>query len=331
MDTTMTKTFPLRARLSLAALALAATGLVMATVVETAAPSDHLRSAPRFVQAEKLPVIAATRAGNRIVAVGDYGGVLLSDDGKTYRQAKTVPTRSVLTSVYFIDAQHGWAAGHDGTVLATSDGGETWAVLHEEPGKERALMAVWFENAQHGLAVGQFGLALETEDGGKTWKERHLVDNRDDGERHLMALFAAPQGLLFAAAESGGVFRSTDNGRSWALVQTENKGSFWAGQALKDGSLVMVGLRGHIFRSTDQGQHWQEIPSGTQQSLSAVAQLPDGQVQAVGMSGAVLTSADNGASFSAKLREDRVNLTTLVPRASSPLLFSLGGLVAAAP
>jgi photosystem II stability/assembly factor-like uncharacterized protein len=330
MDMNMMKTFLLRARWGLAALALAATGLVMGAV-ETATPTDHLRSAPHFVQAEKLPVIAATRAGTRVVAVGDYGGVLLSDDGKAFHQARAVPTRSVLTSVFFLDAQRGWAAGHDGTVLATSDGGETWAVLREELGKERALMSVWFENAQHGLAVGQFGLVVETEDGGKTWRERHLVDNAEQGERHLMALFAGPQGHLYAAAESGAVFRSTDNGHNWAMVQTDNKGSFWAGLSLKDGSLLLVGLRGHIYRSTDLGQHWQEVPSGTQQSLTAVVQLADGKVEAVGMSGAVLTSADNGATFAAKLREDRVNLTTLVPGASAPLLFSLGGLVAAAP
>jgi photosystem II stability/assembly factor-like uncharacterized protein len=328
MDIDMQKSFPLRARWSLAALALAAVGLVSA--VETAAPTDHLRSAPHFVQAEKLPVIAATLAGKRVVAVGDYGGVLLSDDGKAFRQAKTVPTRSVLTSVFFLDAQHGWAAGHDGTVLATTDGGDTWQVLREELGKERALMSVWFENPQHGLAVGQFGLVVETDDGGKTWRERHLVDNTDQGERHLMALFPAPQGLLFAAAESGAVFRSTDYGRTWGMVQTDNKGSFWAGLSLKDGSLLLVGLRGHIYRSTDQGQHWQEVPSGTQQSLTAVAQLPDGKVQAVGMSGAVLTSADNGATFTSKLREDRVNLTAMVQGPDGPLLFSLGGLVAAA-
>ena len=170
----MTKTLPLRARWSLAALALVATGLVMGAV-ETATPNNQLRNAPHFVQAERLPVIAATLAGTRVVAVGDYGGVLLSDDGKAFRQAKSVPTRSVLTSVFFLDAQQGWAAGHDGTVLGTADGGDTWAVLREEPGKERALMAVWFENAQHGMAVGQFGLVVETDDGGKTWKERHLV------------------------------------------------------------------------------------------------------------------------------------------------------------
>jgi photosystem II stability/assembly factor-like uncharacterized protein len=303
-------------------------GLVLAGSVllaGAAETSTTWRNAATFSPADKMPVIAATRAGGRIVAVGDYGGVLLSDDGRSWRQAAAVPTRSVLTCVFFLDAQQGWAAGHDGTVLATRDGGEHWQVLREEPGKERALMSVWFENPQHGLAVGQFGLVLETDDGGKTWRERTLVDNREQAERHLMALFAGPQGLLFAAAESGGVFRSADNGRNWSLVQTDNKGSFWAGLALRDGSLLLAGLRGHLYRSTDAGLHWAEVPSGTKQSLTAIAQLPDGQVQVVGLSGAVLVSADQGASFQARLRPDRANLTAIVPGAAAAVLFSLGG------
>ena len=303
-------------------------GLVLAGSVLLAGAAEApatWRNAASFSPADKMPVIAATRAGVRIVAVGDYGGVLLSDDGRSWRQAAAVPTRSVLTSVFFLDVQHGWAAGHDGTVLATGDGGEHWQVLREEPGKERALLSVWFENLQHGLAVGQFGLALETDDGGKTWRERTLVDNREQAERHLMALFAGPQGLLFAAAESGGVFRSSDSGRSWSLVQTDNKGSFWAGLALRDGSLLLAGLRGHLYRSTDQGLHWQEVPSGTQQSLTAIAQLPDGQVEVVGLAGAVLLSADQGASFQARVRPDRIGLTAVVPGASAAVLFSLGG------
>jgi photosystem II stability/assembly factor-like uncharacterized protein len=316
-------------RCVLAGLALAAAGLLAGAAEAPAAKATTWREAAAFNPADKMPVIAATRAGGRIVAVGDYGGVLLSDDGRSYRQATAVPTRSVLTSVFFLDAQHGWAAGHDGTVLATDDGGEHWQVLREEPGKERALMSVWFENLQHGLAVGQFGLALETDDGGKTWRERPLVDHREQAERHLMALFAGPQGLLFAAAESGGVFRSTDRGRTWSLVQTDNKGSFWAGLALRDGSLLLAGLRGHVYRSTDAGLHWQEVPSGTQQSLTAIVQLPDGQVQVVGLSGAVLVSTDQGASFQARVRPDRLSLTAIVPGATGAALFSLGGLVPA--
>ena len=122
-----------RARTALAAIAALAafTAFPLASAgatPESSLPAD-LHAAARVVQPEKLPVMAATLAGSRVVAVGDYGGVLLSDDGKAFRQARVVPTRTVLTSVFFLDAQHGWAAGHDGTVIATVDGGETWRVL----------------------------------------------------------------------------------------------------------------------------------------------------------------------------------------------------------
>src|ERR1044071_614770 len=46
-------------------------------------------------------------AGSRMVAVGERGHVLLSDDqGATWRQAKSVPTRAMLTAVFFIDADY---------------------------------------------------------------------------------------------------------------------------------------------------------------------------------------------------------------------------------
>ena len=59
-------------------------------------------------------------AGSRIVAVGERGQVLLSDDqGATWRQAKSVPTRTMLTAVFFADREYGWAVGHDETILNT--------------------------------------------------------------------------------------------------------------------------------------------------------------------------------------------------------------------
>src|SRR5512144_624546 len=66
------------------------------------------------------------RAGQRIVAVGQRGHVLYSDDaGKTWKQA-TVPVSSDLVAVSFPDATHGWAVGHDGVILHTDDAGVTW-------------------------------------------------------------------------------------------------------------------------------------------------------------------------------------------------------------
>ena len=67
-----------------------------------------------------------TRAGDRLVAVGQRGHVVVSSDGgATWKQAQ-VPVSSDLVAVYFVDAKQGWAVGHDGVILHTADGGEYW-------------------------------------------------------------------------------------------------------------------------------------------------------------------------------------------------------------
>ena len=315
--------------LALALSLLAATPSAGAVEPQPPHAISSLKEPPRLVAPEKAPVVAAAMAGKRIVAVGDYGIVILSDDGKAYRQAKAMPTRAVLTSVFFLDDKRGWAAGHDGTIVTTADAGETWQLLREEPGKERVLLSIWFETALHGLAIGQFGLVLETDDGGKTWRERRLVDDREQAEKHLMQIFAGANGLVFVAAESGSIFRSEDAGRNWKAVQTANKGSFWTGLALKDGSILAAGMRGHVYRSTDRGLTWHEVPSESKQSLTAVLQRDDGQVLLYGNSGVVLSSKDNGQSLQTTVRADRANVTTAVGAPAGDVLFTLSGFLAA--
>ena len=77
---------------------------------------------------QKTVLIDLARAGERLVAVGERGLVLLSDDhGQSWRQA-AVPVSVSLSAVQFVDAHSGWAIGHAGVVLATRDGGESWVV-----------------------------------------------------------------------------------------------------------------------------------------------------------------------------------------------------------
>lgn len=320
----------MKPKLSVVALALSVLAVLPSVGVADSQPSralSSLKEPPRLVVPQKAPIIAVAMAGKRIVAVGDYGIVILSGDGRAYRQARAMPTRAVLTSVFFLDDKRGWAAGHDGTIVTTTDGGETWQLLRDEPGKERVLLSIWFENALHGLAVGQFGLMLETDDGGKTWRERKLVDAVDQAEKHLMQIFAGANGLVFVAAESGSIFRSEDAGRNWKAIQTDNKGSFWTGKALADGSLLIAGMRGHIYRSDDRGVSWKEIASGTQQSLTEIVQRSNGEVMMVGNSGIVLNSKDDGRSFSITVRPDRANLTAIAESSAGEVLFSLSGVV----
>jgi hypothetical protein len=66
-----------------------------------------------------------------------------------------------------VDANHGWAVGASGTILATGDGGATWT--QQTSGTTNTLNAVSFVDTSHGWATGLGGTILATNDGGATW------------------------------------------------------------------------------------------------------------------------------------------------------------------
>ena len=98
---------------------------------EYALPSD---------MATQALLLDVARAGSRLVAVGEFGHVLLSDNnGETWRQAASVPTRNTLVGITFIDNQTGYAVGHAATILKTSDGGDNWTLQYNERRGETPL------------------------------------------------------------------------------------------------------------------------------------------------------------------------------------------------
>lgn len=314
------------AGVALVANAVAGTGLAAAeAVVEPLAVP-----AARVAHAGRAALLASAQAGARVVAVGEHGVVMLSDDhGRTFRQASDVPLDVTLTSVSFADARRGWAVGHWGVVLATADGGETWSVQRKDVQADRPLFAVHFFDERHGVAVGLWSLVLTTSDGGANW---HSVSpappaGASRADLNLLGLFADGRGRVYAAAERGMVLRSDDRGATWAYAATGYRGSFWSGLALPGGVLLVGGLRGSLYRSADDGQTWQRVPTGSTASITALA-AHGGVVLAVGLDGLVLRSTDGGASFSSELRADRAALTSVTMTAGGrAVLFSRQGVV----
>src|SRR5215208_6902757 len=95
-------------------------------------------------------------AGNRLVAVGQRGHIVYSDDsGKTWAQA-TVPVSSDLVAVHFPTPQAGWAVGHDGVILHSADAGKSWTKQRDGRPRdtETPLLDVWFQDSRIGYAVG---------------------------------------------------------------------------------------------------------------------------------------------------------------------------------
>lgn len=291
-----------------------------------------LQAAPATPLIAHSLLLAAARAGSRIVAVGEGGTVALSDDeGKTFRRAGSVPVQATLTSVFFVDQSHGWAVGHWGVILKTDDGGEHWAVQAQDVASDRPFYSVWFKDALTGVAVGLWSKVLRTVDGGKTWNPV-VVGAPEEGakaDRNFFQLFADQSGHLFATAEAGWLLRSEDFGKTWHYIKTGYKGSLWTGIALRDGTLLLGGLRGTVLRSTDQGATWSALLQPISRAVTSFAQAQDGTVYAAGLDGLWLRSED-GQRFIGQQLSTRQTLTAIIPRKMAPplLMSKLGPLAA---
>ena len=297
-------------------VALAACTLLLP---RTARAEDTVYATPSRLATSSL-LLDVARAGDRLVAVGEWGHVLLSEDGgSSWRQARSVPTRVTLCEVVFVDEQHGWAVGHDATVIHTRDGGETWRRQFFAPAEEVPLLTVWFEDTRHGFAAGGFGLLIETRDGGESWERRVLAEPEEDP--HLSHLFAGPGAVLVLAAEAGVVYRSGDAGAHWQRLELPYRGSFWGGLTLESGAMLLCGMRGHAFRSEDAGRSWQPVETETDQSLESGVQLSNGTVVLVGLGGVVATSRDDGRRFVARNESERKGFAAVAEAPEGRLLL----------
>jgi photosystem II stability/assembly factor-like uncharacterized protein len=302
-----------------------------------AASAGEVRAAPYAIDgpararagALRSTLLDVAAAGPRLVAVGERGHVLLSDDqGKTWRQAKAVPTRTTLTCVHATDAQTLWSAGHGGVILRSADGGEQWSLAQGQADGADVLLSIRVEPDGRGLAVGGFGIALATADGGTTWQARTLLEG-EAGERHLNRLFVSPAGTWLIAAEAGQVLRSTDRGANWAAVKTPYAGSLWSGLALRGepgkGVVLAGGMRGNIVRSSDDGASWTHLPVPGAGSLTGATLAADDRPVFVGVDGTVVQGDAAGAQFRLQRLDDRATLTAVVTARGGALIAASAG------
>jgi photosystem II stability/assembly factor-like uncharacterized protein len=283
--------------------------LVAAVAAAAAAPDARWRDvldtpAAKSALAARVLVNGLARAGDRLIAVGQRGHVLTSDDGGRAWQQADVPVSSDLVAVSFPDPSNGWAVGHDGVVLHSGDGGRTWTrqldgrsaqALMGPQGAESPLLDVWFRDPSNGYVVGAFGLALRTRDGGRSWEPLRAIDNPKG--LHLYAV----RGIgpdVFVVGEQGIAFKLDAEGERSTTLELPYKGTLF-GIVGNERALVVHGLRGTALRSTDGGMNWQPVQTGLQVGLTAGTVTAAGRIVLASQSGHVLTSDDDGKTFAA--------------------------------
>ena len=323
----------------------AAVALALAVPCAHAAGFVDVLAAPAQMSplASRSLLVAVTKAGKRLVAVGPRGHVVVSDnDGATWKQSP-VPVSSDLTSVYFVDARQGWVGGHEGVILHTADGGDTWSIQldgrkandllvaamerkavaepaseaaknllaeakrYQAQGADKPFLDVWFADAKQGYAVGAYNLIFRTDDGGVTWAP--WFDRTDNPKFfNLYSIRPATRGL-YVVGEGGLVLKlDADAGRFRAVALPYNGSLFGVADA---GEAVLVfGLRGSVYRSDDAGATWAKVEAGLLASAVASARTPDGATVIADAGGRVVRSVDGGRTFAP------LSLTSSMPLAS---------------
>lgn len=271
--------------------------------------------APMAVRSLLLDV---TAAGDRLVAVGDRGHVLISTDrGANWRQVPA-PVNVMLTSVAFADGSVGCAVGHDSVILRTTDGGESWRMVHSDTEAESPLFDVAFVSPTQAFAIGAYGLFLESRDGGQSWERRAISES----DAHLHHLSRSGDGRLYIAAEQGIILDSEDGGGTWRELPSPYQGSLFGTLPLDGRALLLFGLRGHAYRSEDGGTTWLEVKTGVDAMLTSACRIADGRIVMVGLAGSVLVSDDDGRSFALQQLRDRLGISSVVPASETAVVMA---------
>lgn len=236
--------------------------------------------------------------------IGASGRILLRSNDGAVAQAK-VPADILLTAAYFIDGKQGWAVGHDGLVLHTTDGGNTWTKQIDGNTINKLMVAA--AEAQVERAQQASDAAPDDEDLISALDNAiFALDDATAGSepgpsRPLLDVWFRNANEGWAVGAYGIIIETQDGGKTWSYNETlkdPDRLHLNTVTGLADGSLLVAGEGGLIYRSADGGQHWQDTQSITPASLYSFLPLQTpGHILAFGFGGTLLRSEDAGLSW----------------------------------
>lgn len=283
------------------ALIQAGAALLAAVAFGAAQAGDPLQTPARVsARAPKAMLLALAQTGARTVAVGERGIILVREGGAgaPWRQAK-VPVSVTLTDVAFAGTNNGWAVGHDGVILSTSDGGAHWTTRFDG-NKANALMLA---DAKAAVAKAQAA--------GAGADKAALGDAENAlGDIEAAAKFGPSRPLLgvwfrdartgYAVGAYGQAFRTMDGGANWTSMGAglaNPEGLHYNAIAGGPGNMLAIaGEGGYVYRSADGGASWQRTATGYGGQLYGVI-FTGRSMLAYGFGGHVFRSEDGGASW----------------------------------
>lgn len=340
------------------------TPLSSSSASEQLTPDRLSTSALTREGAEKSLLLSVANTGKRLVAAGEQGVIVYSDDqGKKWQQA-SVPASTLLTSIKFTDNQTGWAIGHDGLVLKTNDSGSSWkSVLSGNDINQLRISAL--ENLLGSMTTDNF-TPEQIEDTEYALDDAVIAQEEGPTSPLLDMLFLnSSHGFLIGAY--GTMLETRDAGQSWQfighmlpnpegfhlnriyqlksgrllilgeaglLLVSDDKGESWLNldfpydgsffSAAESDALYIMGLRGNTFRFDDQNQNWQRVQLPVAATINDAIVVED-QIIMVGQGGTLLRQ--EGTGFEPLGKRQLRTFTSLTQVADSLVITGETGIV----
>ncbi|MES9968547.1 MAG: YCF48-related protein [Candidatus Thiodiazotropha sp.] len=245
---------------------------------------------------------------SKLIAVGERGHILISNDqAGSWAQAQ-VPVRSTLTASFFSDEKNGWVVGHDGVVLRTNDGGLSWVKQLDG----RLVNRLMYEHAKMLFDETEAVMITATDDQLKALELRleNLTTTIEDAESFIDEGPSRPfldiwfknslEGFIVGAF---GLFLHTqDGGESWTpwFDKLDLTDAFHLNVISRIGeSLYIAGEAGLLYRSDDWGQSWNMLESPYEGPFFGAVEAGEHRVIVYGLRGNAFTSSDQGNTWRA--------------------------------
>lgn len=296
--------------------------LSIATMPAPAQVQDYeVITAPAMIapEATRAVLTEITIAGDRQIAVGDYGLVISRDGVGMEWQQGLVDTSVFLTAVDFANDTQGWAVGHHGVIMHTDDGGRTWHRQldgFEYIELQQLYFAAQVERLSEALDSDELSederydleLQLET---AEFQLENAEFAVQEGPTKPFLDLIALSENVVLVSGAYGSLLRTTDGGASWHLLDAavENPDNYHLNAlAGNEQFIFLAGEAGQLFRSTDQGSSWETLESPYYGSYFGLHIDARDRLWVFGLRGNIFVSEDQGDSFSQIKLDDPVNI-----------------------
>lgn len=214
--------------------------------------------------------------------------------------AQTKPAGAIgdLASVYFLDANHGYAVGGYGSAIRTNDGGLTWENKSFGGGFD-TYGSIHCTDSITCYLGGNTGKMLKTADGGTTF-----TPMTSGVTQNIMSMQFTSASTGYALVGTNGGFvksvllKTVDAGATWKRMDSSvtalNKAYF------ADATTgFAVGIYGRILKTTDGGATFATFKIDTTVDLQAVFFLNATIGFVAGNNGQLLKTVDGGTSWTA--------------------------------